>query len=135
MSYDSLRESYLESRKYLTTILENSEILGLEDSRILYLLQEEGSLGKNIYHMLSDLQRIQRKDKGLLITPKKVGLDRSMTLYALSILRQDIEQIEEDVDLANGQIDDTIREAVTGYCHSLNKIDDIVTDLKLNQSK
>jgi len=131
MTYNTLRDTYLQSRESFTNILRASEELGLDDSRIVYLLEQEGLLGKNLYIMLSDLQRIQRGDKGMLITSKKIGLDKSMILFPLSILKQDIERIEEELEIANGSANNNIKNAVTNYCHSLNKIDDIITDLKL----
>ena len=133
MPYDNLREAYIEARTYLTKIIEYSEKLGLEDNRISYLLSKEGFLGENIFRMLSDIRSIQRGDSGFLVTPKSLGLDKDRALHSLLFLKVDAEAMEEKLELINGEVDKEIMETVRKFCHSLNKLDDIVTDLTLEK--
>jgi len=129
MSYDILKDTYLESREKLTAILRYSQELSLEDWRVSNLLEKEGLFGKILYAMLEDIGRIKKRDSSILTT-KKLDVDKLTAQIHLEHLRLHTEEIEERLTLT--KIDSTeAREAIPSYHHLLNRIDDILEDLTL----
>ena len=131
MTYDTLRNAYLESRKHFTKIIEYSEKIGLEDGYLSSLLDFESSFAPTLFRMLDHIQTIKEGNKGFLITQRIIGLDKDRIINPLAKLHMHAEMIKEALEIANGGVDEEIMKTIRNFCHSLNKLDDIVTDLTL----
>ena len=125
MPQNKLKSSYSETLGYSEKIINYSETLGLEDWRLSEFFNHIGSLGFHIYRLSQHMQQFQRGEKGIFISSKTLSNERRNSQDSLSYLMLYIEEIEEALNLQNGDIPNSgeIKQTLEDFHLALNAMD------------